>query len=334
MSDTGNDGPSKHPHSCVHHWKHVGAVGRVHSLNCERPTWFRCVWCGGFRWSRCGTGSVTKCAPCAAIKRGDVRAVARSGVPDNIVGMVALLTLTAPGRDVLPWDTDLCGHGPGECSGKRGCVVQAHPAMVWHRSLPRRWSWFVTYVRRMCGQVEFFKVYEWQERGALHVHVLARLPVGCSGALFRQACKSAARRWGFGPQCDVRWLPAGSVETEVRPGVVARSPRIAAAGYVAKYCSKGYDSLGHVEMLNTTTGEIYDVRLRPWSASRSWGDTMAVCRQRRIAWHAHGAGTSGQLADRRAAPGAAGALDPYTGTSTPTVGLAAVWLASLAASPV
>lgn len=321
-SDTGSSpagvgSPAGPP--CNHHEygkPRRGALGDAGS--CERPMWFDCVHCG-YSWCKpCESGRSSKCASCAARKVGDLRAVARSGVPDNVLGMVALVTLTGPGASVIPWDTRKCSHRPDvACSGKLGCRVDRHAAAAWHKSLPRRWSWFVTYLRRLVGDVQYFKVYEWQERGVLHVHALVRVPDGISGKRFVQAVKSCARSsvTRFGPQVDVRFLPAGDVPAEVRPGVQARSPRIAAAGYVAKYCSKGYEDLGSVAMLDVDTGEITSRCVRPWSASRQWGDSMRTCRLRRFAWATTvGCGSAAPTAGP--AGGAAARLDPYQNRST------------------
>lgn len=302
---------------CAHSFKHRGQIGRPSTLtlNCDHPVCFQCKWCGEMRFSRCGTGRVSRCSPCASLKRGDLRAVARSGASDA-AGLVALLTLTAPGASDLPWDPEQCSHGPGvRCSGKIGCKVNADAAAVWHASLARRWSWFLTYVRRAVHpDLEFFKAYEWQQRGVLHVHVLVRLPEGVSLAVLDAECRSAAERWEFGKQVDLRALPAGLQAAEVRPGVAARCPRAAAAGYVAKYVSKGYDELSGVRMIDGC-GEIRHVRLRSWSASRMWGDSMATCRARRIGYWAGVAGGVPQGAPA-APPVPKGPLDPYPGSST------------------
>lgn len=303
--------------ACAHSYKYQGQIGRPSSLtlDCEHPVCFQCQWCRDMKFSRCGTGRTSRCAPCASLKRGDLRAVARSGASDA-ASLVALLTLTAPGADHLPWDRESCSHGPGvRCSGKIGCKVDADAAAAWHSTLARRWSWFVTYMRRMVGEdAAFFKTYEWQSRGVLHVHVLVRCS-GVSEGLLRAACRSAARRWGFGSQCDLRALPAGLVASEVKPGVSARCPRAAAAGYVAKYVSKGYEELTGVRMIDGN-GEIRHVHLRSWSASRSWGDSMATCRARRIGYWAGVAGDVRPAGAPAAPPDPQGPLDPYQGTST------------------
>jgi hypothetical protein len=210
------------------------------------------------------------------VKRGDLKAIGRSGF-DRPGDRYGLLTLTGPGKDRMPWDTARCGHTNGECSGKLGCRVDVESAALWHASLPRRWSWFWTYLRRLLVgcTVEYMKVYEWQERGVLHVHVLFRVEGVCSERRFKLMARSAAARWDFGRQLDVRWISAEDALEKAR-----------AAGYGAKYCVKGYDELGRVETLDPVTGELSWSGVRPWSASRSWGLTMKRCRATRAAWWA------------------------------------------------
>jgi hypothetical protein len=56
-------------------------------------------------------------------------------------GRVKLLTLTAPGVDLLPWDTDLCTHPVGEkCSGEKGCKVEWIYRELWNATAQARAS--------------------------------------------------------------------------------------------------------------------------------------------------------------------------------------------------
>lgn len=56
-------------------------------------------------------------------------------------GQTAIATLTAPGRDVLPWDESKCViEGPHRHSGPNGCVVDEWMAAQWNRTVTSRLS--------------------------------------------------------------------------------------------------------------------------------------------------------------------------------------------------
>jgi hypothetical protein len=62
------------------------------------------------------------------------------------------------------------------------------------------------------------------------------------------------------------------------------------AGYCAKYASKTADS--QREWIDTTTGEVLTLRLRPWSKSARWGESMMSIRAAQRQWAASRAGVS------------------------------------------
>lgn len=127
-----------------------------------------------------------------------VQAGMMSGLDDVPGGEILLVTLTAPG-DV---------------------EVEA-----WNESAAKCWNTFITYLRRTFpgAQLEFWKVAELQERGAVHYHIVLRglrwLPVEILRALAVSA--------GFG-----RWVWIGRPERR-RGGVKGL------LGYYGKYMVKG-----------------------------------------------------------------------------------------------
>ena len=255
-------------------------------------------------WSRCGASRPSRCAPCAEVKRRDVAAVGRSGWTDSPADRGWWVTLTAPGADLLPWDSSRCNHSSGvRCSGDIGCVVEAHALAIWHNELGQRWSWFVTELRRELDcDVQFFKTWEQQSRGALHAHSMMRTDEPVSERCFTAAVKAAALRWGFGEQIKVEMVDLGDSLKAAR-----------VAGYCAKYASKGADALPSVQRLNCATGEMRLGGYRSWSSSRRWGSTMASVKLRRCQWAAS------MAAARTAAAGLGGdgvALDSYQGNYT------------------
>lgn len=93
-------------------------------------------------------------------------------------GQILLSAVTAPGRDQLPWDEDVCaGLGEHEHSGMLGCRVRNDVAVDWNQTAPDRWrrlhrrAYQETVKRCGKGSVKLVaRVWEIQPRGVLHVH--------------------------------------------------------------------------------------------------------------------------------------------------------------------
>ena len=130
----------------------------------------------------------------------------------------------------------------------------------------------MTDLRAFVGEVHFFKTWELQKRGMLHLHAMMRATT-VTDRRFRAAVRLCARRYGFGREVDVQ-----SVDMTDERAVARR------AGYCAKYVTKASDSLPAVLRLNVITGELIEGGYRPWSASRQWGDTMRMTKLRRRLW--------------------------------------------------
>jgi hypothetical protein len=166
-------------------------------------------------------------------------------------------------------------------------VVDAVTAAAWHADIGQRWSWLVTELRRQLGpgvRVEFVKTWELQQRGVLHAHVLMRVEGVVSDRRVRAALKLARMRWGFGKQTKVETVDLSNSEAVAR-----------VSGYLAKYVSKNADVLPGVQRLDRETGEMQYGAVRPWSASRSWGDTMRSIRERRAVFAQERAAASGAV---------------------------------------
>lgn len=295
-------------------WRHCGTAGPVDGF-CSFPGQMVNVWTGEHYLARCCSARPSKCEWCASLHRGDVAAVGRSGWVDNPLDRAYWVTLTAPGAGVLPWDRSRCSHSAGvECSGSIGCVVEADALARWHDELSQAWSHFVTDLRRLLNpglsgavsswpvRLEFFKTYEAQLRGALHVHSMMRLEGVVRDRRFRAAFRLAAFRNGFGRSLDC-------VMVDISQSMEAARK----AGYCAKYAAENADRLPAVRRINSTTGEISYGGLRSWSSSRRWGDSMRLVQDRRRGWWAGVAGggvRSGGLPGAPAGDEVAG-LDSY-----------------------
>lgn len=296
-----NGPPLGGPGSCSHSYRYVGRAS-THHPRCERPSRLMCDRCGDQIIGRCGSSRSKRCKPCGESHRRRLAQVVQSGVTGNRFGQWFWVTITAPGVDVLPFDPESCSHNPEvECSGKLGCKVGEFDAAIWNGTAPRRWSWFMTYLRRRLGeQVQYCGVWEYQERGVLHRHFLVRVERPTSERRVRAAVRGAARRWSFGSQYDVQSIT----------GDAARQ-----VWYCAKYASKTVDAVDGRRVLDIRTGELKASRgFRAWSASREWGDTMRAVKHRQMTWARTGGGASSPMI---AAAGAAGVgLDPNSEIST------------------
>lgn len=293
-------------------WRHAG-YGPSRDGWCTRPSVLRNSWTGETHQARCGSARPSKCPWCAEVKRLDIAAIGRSGWTDRPTDRGYWCALTAPGAAQLPFDVSQCTHSPGlRCSGKHfGCVVEADALARWHDGLPAHWMHFITALRRLLNpgltgrpsswpiQVEYFKTYEPQVRGALHAHFMLRVTGVCTDRRFQAAYKKAAEQNNFGPQMHCEQIDLSDSLA------VAKK-----AGYCAKYSTKCADVLPTVRRLSAS-GELSHGGLRSWSASRHWGETMKLCKERRRNW----ATVGGSPAPAGGLGGASGgaALDSYQG---------------------
>lgn len=129
-----------------------------------------------------------------------------------------------------------------------------------------------------------------QSRGALHFHVLLRMPAKRGGALSVKQLRRLAIQYGFGHSVDL---------------AVVQDHR--AAGYVAKYVVKACADRSGMPWVHHRTGEVSNGhgRYRCWTASRHWGTTMMQVRAQQAAWWAAQA-----EAAPPAEPAPPGPLDP------------------------
>jgi len=232
-----------------------------------------CQRCGLVIVVDCHTTRTSKCQPCGTRYREKVRRVARVHHDDLV-----LLTLTAPGSP---------GHMRALVDGsyaKCPCAFETTENLElarWNPTAGARWNRLVNngikrdrllssvFVLEVDGKptVTYFKAAEAQRRGALHFHALVRVRPGAvitPEVLARLGELAVAE--GFGHVLDCQ---------------VVQSHR--AAGYVAKYVSKGADDRASVpwsarEVAASRARKRWTATYRTWSASRSWPHTMRALR--------------------------------------------------------
>lgn len=117
-----------------------------------------------------------------------------------------IATLTAPGADVLPWDTSLCKiDGPHKHSGPNGCRVNEWDAAQWNRTANKRLAALTDTARvrtkraglqppEILGRVLELK------RGVFHAHVILGFTWGSRTGLehFLDQLDDRRGQYGFG----------------------------------------------------------------------------------------------------------------------------------------
>jgi len=185
---------------------------------------------------RCGSHRASVCPSCSSLYRGDIAAIARSGVYDGEGRPVPgyryfFITLSAPSFGAIhrvPKDGDRqrrrcrCGkthsttdtHLRGIPVDIRGYDYEAH--IGWHIGLGRLWNSTVSAMRDLVPDLEFFAVRELQARMALHVHVIVRIPRGhlLTAADLGDAARTATARHPVTGDV-VRWGQHGHEDSEI-----------------------------------------------------------------------------------------------------------------------
>ena len=174
---------------------------------------------------RGGTRSEKKCPGCAWIDKKDTAKILRSGLLDDGACRYFFLTLTAPSFGTThnvpkrgerkrcrcgAWhdaekDIDLRGV-PLDCD-KYDYSGQAY----FNYQIGKLWNTTLTLLRKKFPDLCFAKVYEWQQRGALHVHVILRILAadfsgkGEAASLLKEYASSATyggwMHWGSQNDC-------------------------------------------------------------------------------------------------------------------------------------
>lgn len=216
------------------------------------------------------------CPACGLVwlKDTHVRAIAASQV---LRGAVALVSITAPGRDVLPWDE----------TGRR---VEEGAARDWNRSAPARWSKLYDAARRRARRdcpmaagewALLFKAWEYQKRGVLHLHLV--VPMGSpraarhSRSLVTQLA-ALAPRYGFG-FVDRGKLPSAGARRSSRTLEAVEPGR--AAAYVAGYLSGAGIGKGGIYEVAQAQGVPGALLYVAQALTRRSGVTMRSLRVRR-----------------------------------------------------
>jgi hypothetical protein len=201
--------------------------------------------------------------------------------------------VTAPGVGALPWDESVCDwRGAHQHDGKRGCRCREAELAAWHEASEKNWSRLLQAVQLRLTR-EFgrrapviVRVWEPQERGAWHLHVVVSVKAEAGEVVAKQFgahLEAHARRLGFG---DVLGFGLADRSGRINRKVYAkgRSTGRYLAGYFVSDPTSGKPSLlESVRNVRWTPRRVAWVS--PKLTARS-GITMRVMRLSRRWWAA------------------------------------------------
>jgi hypothetical protein len=215
-----------------------------------------------------------------------------------------LVTLTAPGVDVLPWDQSKCRPGEHRCSGERGCRVHWVAGAGWNATVTKRLGDLLKVAREQTRRSHGTKVKvvvlgyvcEAQQRGVFHPHVILGYRTAAERTAldtFRGSLKRKRGSYGFGT--GRRSFDAGTPD---------RFTAGDAGRYISKYLRPDGAKASFVPLLEAInrmtprdpdTGRL-KVLVRPVYVStmltRRTGVTMGFLRFKRWVWKEWGSGAS------------------------------------------
>ena len=280
-----------HAGDCAHDWRYVRSGGEGPAPRdvpgCEGPRRFVCVLCSTDLVLPCDTGNELRCQPCARRYKLRVQVVARTPALLCRPGTLAFLTLTPRGsrQHCYRGCQVPCEHRKCPCTPPGGASMAED-----NGSIGLRYNRFLRDLRRLLGDVQYFRAVETQQRGGLHLHTLLRLEsVLLVTPALRTSVRRLAMRHGFGHEIDLQVA-----------GDDARSARLL-AWYCAKYVSKAVSDRPEVPwrrwrqpvaaVVGPTSGEVFrdavkgsPATYRTWTASQRWGSSMGSVKAAQRAW--------------------------------------------------
>lgn len=150
---------------------------------------------GNVQYARCGNRRKAKCESCSYLAQGDYRKILKAGYDEleEAIDQYAffLMTLTAPsfgavhrvpkkGRSKVRCQCG-CYHSAEKDEHLRGVAVdfdsyRFDEVVQWNNHVGKLWNATNTKLKKLLPTMDYIKVAEWQKRGALHLHVILRIP--------------------------------------------------------------------------------------------------------------------------------------------------------------
>ncbi len=241
----------------------------LHGLACDQPVLLG-VSCGHEWIKPCGRSDEQKCGPCSARNRRLVARKVLIGLQQAPKGWYTyFFTVNAPGAGQHQrWNPNWLRSSRPPCECHVDHAGNPIDLATWNPAAGAHWNHLITSLRRQSDmRIQFMRVAEVQDRGAIHHHNVIISPVPLNPLHLQDLAQVA----GYGCVMDLTLVPNAD-EQKI-------------ANYIAKYVSKGSDRAKVkwlVEMVEPATGELTLEKKRPTykshSSSRDWGITLREIR--------------------------------------------------------
>jgi hypothetical protein len=137
--------------------------------------WHRCPGCGRPIPGKVRRCSSRRCPEYSSIWAQDTRRRLFENL--KTLKLAVMFSITAPGKDIYPWDPDSCSHRPGiKCEGDIGCRVYEDAAQAFNSRVSPWWSELHRVAKLRADRATGLKgtiaarVWEKQKRGLAHMH--------------------------------------------------------------------------------------------------------------------------------------------------------------------
>lgn len=232
-------------------------------IACVKPNLLLCPTCRRSTAIPCRTVWAEKCDPCASNNVSQQRERLSHSLA-KVNGWVEV-TLTREGKLVYPWDLSKCNHLPSvKHSGPIGCKNFDSDVAVANANFTRDYNRWSQSVKRLYSNfpIEIIRVYEPQERGHLHAHVIVTGLPSIGLRRLRKELTKLIRRHHFGVQ--------KSIKRVLKP---THADFVKVCNYLTKYLTKRSK---RALLLDFKTGEIKFGGYRSVSATRGFTSMRTI----------------------------------------------------------
>ena len=234
-----------------------------YQISCVKPNFLLCPTCRRVTPIPCKSVWADRCEPCALNNVSQQRERLAHSLRDK-EGWTEI-TLTRDGVDTFPWDTSRCNHLQTiKHSGKIGCKNYDGDVALANANFTRDFNRWSQSVKRLypTSPIEIYRVYEPQDRGQLHAHVVVTGLPSVGLKRLSKEIRKLNKRHHFGKQKSIKRVLTPTYSDFIR-----------LSNYLSKYLTKRSK---RALKLDFKTGEIKVGGYRSVSATRGFTSMKTI----------------------------------------------------------